>query len=89
MSPTDTTGDDFDFEDENNPPPLSPNRRDGFTGLRDMIQLFMLSPQRCYIVYSASARLVSSMSISINGLASKVTHSIVQSLELYQKKKKK
>lgn len=71
MSPTDTTGDDFDFEDENNPPPLSPNRRDGFTGLRDMIQ----SPQRCYIVYSASARLVSSMNISINGLVNKVTHS--------------
>jgi len=42
MSPTDKAGEDFDFEDENNPPPLSPNRRDGFTGLRDIVQMFML-----------------------------------------------
>lgn len=42
MSPTDKAGEVFDFDDENNPPPLSPNRRDRFTGLRDIIQLFML-----------------------------------------------
>lgn len=65
MSPTDKTGDDLDFEDENNPPPLSPNRRYVLTGLRDISFQFTRFFMITRMLYSNLQRLAAQASIAL------------------------